>query len=122
MEQKFYALSQTLNICVSFPGEETGQMETLGTILNLAIGCRCLSLQMHKRLLIIARDFNQAQHWAKDQRMSPGHWVYVSSFHNIQGNVGCEYVKLPNWELRPDAQLLDGMLMDCACTVRKETQ
>lgn len=59
-----------------------------------------------KRLLIVARDFNQANHWAKDQKMSPGAWVYVSSFHNIRGNVESEYVKLLGWETRPDADIL----------------
>lgn len=61
---------------------------------------------MYKRLLIVARDFNQANHWSKDQKMSPGAWVYVSSFHNIRGNAESEYVKLDGWETRPDANII----------------
>lgn len=73
---------------------------------------------MYKRLLIIAKDFNQAQHWAKDARMSPGQWVYVSSYHNIRGNAESEYVKLPDWELRPDASIINQELTDHKCVER----
>ncbi len=70
---------------------------------------------MDKRLLIVARDYNQAQHWAKDQRLSPGRWVYVSSYHNIQGNAGSDYVLLDNWGLRPDAEILFDALKEAGC-------
>ena len=73
---------------------------------------------MFKRLLIVAKDYNQAQHWAKSQRMSPGVWVYVSSFYNIQGNAGNEYVLLDGWELRPDANVLKAELESCECKLR----
>lgn len=73
---------------------------------------------MFKRLLIIARDFNQAQHWAKEQKMSPGQWIYASSYHNIQGNAGSEYVLLDNWELRPDADILFTELKVANCEKR----
>jgi hypothetical protein len=59
-----------------------------------------------KRLLILARDYNTAQHWAKQQRLSQGYWVYVSAFYNIQGNAECPYVLLDNWMLRPDWEIL----------------
>ena len=75
---------------------------------------------MYKRLLIVARDYNQAQHWAKDQRMSPGQYVYVSSYHNILGNIGCEYVLLEGWELRPDSDQLSEHLKT-HCTERDAT-
>ena len=70
---------------------------------------------MFKRVLIIARDFNAAQHWAKGQKMSPGQWVYVSSYHNIRGNVGSEYVMLDGWTLRPDAEILKADLKVFNC-------
>jgi hypothetical protein len=73
---------------------------------------------MFKRLLIIARDFNQAQHWAKNQKMSPGQWVYVSSFHNISGNAQSEYILLENWELRPDVDILKQELINSKCVER----
>lgn len=75
-------------------------------------------MSMFKRLLIVARDFNQAQHWAKDQRMSPGQYVYVSSYHNIRGNAGSEYVMLDNWKLRPDADILLTELKSAGCFAR----
>ena len=71
---------------------------------------------MLKRLLIIAREYNTANHWTKGQRLSPGCWVYASSYHNIMGNAGSEYVKLPGWELRPDAEQLDEALKMHGCT------
>jgi hypothetical protein len=70
---------------------------------------------MLKRLLILARDFNAARHWAKEQRLSLGRWVYVSSYHNIDGNSGCEYVKLPGFEQRVDADILLAKLEAQAC-------
>lgn len=73
---------------------------------------------MYKRLLIVARDYNQAQHWAKDQRMSPGQYVYVSSYHNIMGNAGSEYVLLDGWNLRPDGMVLLDKLKENHCTER----
>jgi hypothetical protein len=73
---------------------------------------------MVKRLLVVARDFNTAQHWAKNQHMSPGYWVYVSSYHNIQGNAGCEYTLLDNWKLRPDAEILKEKLVENNCVER----
>ena len=76
---------------------------------------------MYKRLLIVARDYNQAQHWAKDQRMSPGQYVYVSSFHNILGNAGCEYVLLDGWKQRPDSFELSKYL-ETHCTERSPTK
>jgi hypothetical protein len=75
--------------------------------------------QMFERLLIIARDFNQANHWAKEQRMSPGRWVYVSSYHNINGNAGAEYVMLDGWTLRPDAVQLKEQLEIYKCRERE---
>lgn len=73
---------------------------------------------MEKRLLIVARDFNAAQHWAKEQRMTPGRWVYVSSYHNIQGNAGNPYIKLEGWLDRPDAGLVQEMLNQNMCVER----
>ena len=70
---------------------------------------------MHKRLLILARDFNTAQRWAKEQRLSPGQWVYVSAFYNIQGNAESEYVLLDNWLERPDANILAETLETSRC-------
>jgi hypothetical protein len=75
---------------------------------------------MFKRLLVIARDFATAQHWAKDNKLSLGQWVYVSSFHNVNGNTGSEFVKLPGWHLRPDCKILDQALEDCHCVERSE--
>lgn len=75
---------------------------------------------MYKRLLIVARDSNQANHWSKDQRMSPGAWVYVSSFHNIRGNAGTEYVKLPGWDTRPDADVIQAELKTNSCKERND--
>jgi hypothetical protein len=77
---------------------------------------------MHSRLLIVARDFNQANHWTKAEHISPGHWVYVSSFHNIRGNAGCEFVTLDGWTLRPDAAQLKEELELCKCTPRAMPQ
>jgi hypothetical protein len=74
---------------------------------------------MLKRLLIVARDFVSAQHWAKKEGLSPGRWVYISSYHNIQGNAESEYVKLPGWDLRPDALLLEEQLAEYKC-VKKD--
>lgn len=71
------------------------------------------------RLLVIARDFNAAKHWANDNRMSPGLWVYVSSFYNIQGNPESEYVKIPGYELRPDVSVLEENLKFHNCTEKK---
>lgn len=73
---------------------------------------------MFKRLLIVARDYVQAQHWAKDQRLSPGQWVYASSYHNIIGNRESEYVLLENWDLRPDAPILLQTLNENDCFLR----
>ena len=61
---------------------------------------------MTGRLLIIARDFNAAQHWAKRNRLSPGVWVYASSYHNIRGNTGCNHVLIDGWKERPDWEIL----------------
>ncbi len=74
---------------------------------------------MFERLLIIARDYNTAQHWAKDQKISPGRWAYVSSFYNVRCSSGAEYVKLPRWELRPDASQIDAELDACGCRERQ---
>lgn len=71
---------------------------------------------MHKRLLIIARDFNEARHWAQKQRLSPGQWVYASSYHNIRGNAGSEYVTLGEWKQRVDSGLLLSELEAHGCT------
>lgn len=71
------------------------------------------------RLLVIARDFNDAKHWAREQRISPGYWVYVSSFYNIQGNPECEYVKIPGWETRPDVNAINENLEIHHCLERK---
>ena len=73
---------------------------------------------MLKRLLIVARDYNRASHWAKEQRISPGFYVYVSSFHNIRGNAGSEYVLLDGWELRPDAAQMKEELSAAGCKLR----
>jgi hypothetical protein len=71
---------------------------------------------MLKRLLVISRDYNQAQHWAKDRKLSPGAWVYVSSYHNIRGNLESDYVLLPKWELRPDHDMIWSELEAGGCT------
>ena len=73
---------------------------------------------MLNRLLILARDFTTAQHWAKNQKISTGCWVYVSSYHNIRGNAESDYVLLDNWKLRPDADILSTELEACGCTER----
>ena len=73
---------------------------------------------MYKRLLVVSRDYNQARHWAKEQRMSPGSFVYVSSYYNIMGNGGSEYVMLDGWKLRPDAIVLQTALVEHACVER----
>lgn len=75
---------------------------------------------MYKRLLIVARDFNQAQHWAKEQRFSPGQWVYVSSYHNVRGNAESEYVLLEGWKLRSDSEILMSELKNNNCTERSD--
>ena len=67
------------------------------------------------RLLVIARDFNAAKHWAHEKKISAGQWVYVSSFYNIQGNPGADYIKIPGWELRPDISVLDDNLKRSEC-------
>ena len=67
------------------------------------------------RLLIVARDFNTAKHWAFDNKLSPGIWVYISSYHNIRGNAGSKYVLLDNWKLRPDADILKAELEANGC-------
>lgn len=74
---------------------------------------------MFKKLLIIARDFNQAQHWAKDKKMSPGQWVYVSSFHNVMGNAASEYVLLDKYKERPDLNQILAALETTGCTERQ---
>lgn len=68
-----------------------------------------------KRLLIIARDYNSAQHYAKERKLSPGRWVYISSYHNIMGNPGCDYIKIPGWESRPDIDMLETALTKNNC-------
>ena len=68
-----------------------------------------------KRLLLIARDFNAAKHWAGEQKLSPGRWVYVSSFYNVQGNPGCDYIRIPGWELRPDIETIEASLKRHKC-------
>lgn len=73
---------------------------------------------MYKRLLIVARDYNQAQHWGKDHRMSPGQYVYVSSYHNIQGNAESDYVMLDGWDTRPDAGVLAEALEAHKCKMK----
>lgn len=73
---------------------------------------------MFERLLVIARDFNAANHWAKENRISPGRWVYASSYHNIKGNAGAEYVMLTGWDLRPDASILIEALKESGCKLR----
>lgn len=68
-----------------------------------------------KRLLILAKDYNQAAHWAKENRMSPGSFVYISSYHNIQGNAGSEFVILEGYQTRPDADILVEELSKFGC-------
>ena len=72
---------------------------------------------MEKRLLIVARDYNTAQHWAKDKRLSPGRWLYVSAFYNIQGNPESPYVLLDNWKTRPDADIINENLKLHKCFI-----
>jgi hypothetical protein len=67
------------------------------------------------RLLVLAKSYNQAQHWAKAQNLSLGRWVYVSSYHNILGNAGCDYVELDGWKERPDADILLEHLSRAGC-------
>ena len=68
-----------------------------------------------RRLLIIARDFNAAKHWAHEHKLSPGQWVYISSFYNIQGNPGADYLKIPGWDQRPDIKVLEAALETSQC-------
>lgn len=71
------------------------------------------------RLLVIARDFNAAKYWARQNKLSPGYWVYISSFYNIQGNPGCEYVKVEGWDTRPDVSVLEENLKIHSCVEKK---
>jgi hypothetical protein len=68
------------------------------------------------RLLVVARDFNAAKHWARENKISTGQWVYVSSFYNVQGNPGSDYIKIPGHELRPDISVIDEQLKKSECT------
>lgn len=70
---------------------------------------------MSRRLLIIARDYNAARHYANDKKLSPGKWVYISSYHNIQGNAGCDYIRVGDWSLRPDIEVLNTNLKTHKC-------
>lgn len=74
-----------------------------------------------KRLLVIARDFNSAQHYAKERKMSPGQWVYVSSYHNINGNPENDYIKIDGWDLRPDLDMLESSLKRSKCAEVKHS-
>lgn len=68
-----------------------------------------------KRLLIFARDFNAAKHWANERKLTQGRWVYISSYHNIQGNAESQYIKIPGWELRLDVETLEASLKRYNC-------
>lgn len=52
------------------------------------------------RILILAKDFNQAKTYARLNNLPFGYWVYVASFHIVLANKECDYITLPGWEDR----------------------
>ena len=77
---------------------------------------------MLKRVLVVAKDFNAAKHWANAQRLSSGGWVYVACYFNVLGNAGCEYVLIDGWDSRPDTRRILEELEAQGCVQREETR
>ena len=73
---------------------------------------------MQKRLLIVAKDFNQAKHWARMNRIAPAGWVFVACVYNVIGNPDSEYVLLPDWQQRPGTKEIMEELIKQGCVER----
>lgn len=63
-----------------------------------------------KRILIMAKDFNQAKHYALQKKLSPAYWLFVSSFYNVKMNPELDYVKLEGWDERNGAVEIEAEL------------